>query len=312
MCFGGGGGNNSPQKVYLNDPSNGNTYYVEAGVPLDYAIRGATTTAAYQTMASQDLADKQIAAQKEIADKQDTFNQQQLQYQKDLQAQEQAQADAQAKLYSDYQTGRAQALDTGAKQIQDAFAKFSPDYYNKYVQDYMSPVGDQLSYQRAQADKQMNFGLARQGLLDSQARANETGLLTETQGRSLAEETQAAQQAAAQLQSNVGAEKQSLLQQVASVQGTGAPIGTTTTDAVNQALTAQRNQISGITSSAGDVIASLQGVPQVPTLSNIFAGVINSGGSYLQGANLGANVGGFGRGFAGSPPAGSSGSTTTR
>jgi hypothetical protein len=147
----------------------------------------------------------------------------------------------------------------------------------------MAKVGDQVNQQKVEAQKQIGFGLARQGLSDSQASANQQGLLAETEGRTLADETANAQNQANQLRGNVSAAKQNLLGQVTNSESIGSPIAATDEPGIQGQLQTQRQAISGITGNAGDVTASLQGVPQVNTLSNIFANVIGSAGSYLGG-----------------------------
>jgi hypothetical protein len=233
--------------------------------------------------AQQQIADKQIAAQKDIAQQQNDFNQQQLAEQKRLQDLQQQAVQDQALRQTTYNTGQQKALSEASQRINDAFAQFSPDYFNQYAADYMAQVNDQLGYQRTQADKQMLFGLSRQGLSDSQQLANQTGLLDEAQGRTIADKIGEAQGAAGQLKTTVGNAKQNLLGQVAQAQAVGPPIATSSLGDVNSALDQQNRSISGIATNAGDVVASLKGVPTVNSLGNIFAGLIGSAGNYLGG-----------------------------
>ena len=193
-------------------------------MPGDYAVRGANTVSQYQTMAQQDLTDKQTAAQQKIADQQQQFNQQQFDYQKQLADQQQQQVDAAAQRQTEYDTGRASLLGQGTQQINDAFASFTPDYFNQYASDYMAKVSDQVNQQKVEAQKQIGFGLARQGISDSQASANQQGLLEETEGRTLADETANAQNQANQLRTNVANAKQNLLGQVTNAESIGSPI----------------------------------------------------------------------------------------
>jgi hypothetical protein len=283
----------------------------EQGLPQAAIDAGYTTNTSYEEYLQQKTSDEQIAAQKEIAAQSEAFNEKSLQYQKDLQAQTQAETERQAANESAYETGRTQLISQGAQQVNDAFAKFTPDYYSQYAKDYMSQVEDQYAQQRKTADKSMLFGLARSGLSDSQALANQKGLLDEAEGRALAEQTQTAQQQAASLQSNVASTKQNLLSQIQSSEGLGAPVSTSSIDDVTSSLNTARNQISGITNSAGDVTASLTAVPTVSTLSNIFANVLTGGGSYLQGASYG-NTSGFRAGLSGSSPSGSGSTSISR
>jgi len=251
----------------------------------------------------QELSAKQIAAQKAISDQQlALFNQQQFDYQKQLADKQQAQADAQAQRQTEYDTGRTNLLAEGSKAVNDAFSRFTDPYFQQYATDYMSKVKDQVQQQRTQANKQLAFGMARQGLIDSQATANQQGLLEETQGRTLADATAQAQQQTEQLRSNVANAKANLLGQVQASESIGSPIAAADEGGVSQALQTQRSAISGITNQAGDVSASLAGVPTVSPLSNIFASVINSAGNFLGGYQSGTGFQNFQAGLAGQKP----------
>jgi hypothetical protein len=290
----------------------GNNYTVERGVPLEYAKKGATTIAAYQQMAAQDLSDKQVKAQTEVASQQQTFNEKQFQAQEDLQQKQQTQVDEQAQRQSTYDTGRAQLLSEGTQQINDAFSRFSPDYFDRYAKDYMSKATDDISYQKNLATKEMLFGLARQGIGQSQAKVNQAGILEETAGRATADQTTNAQAAENALKANVSGAKQNLLGQVTASQSIGSPIAAGDMGGVNQALQTQRSAISGIASNAGDVTSSLKGVPTVSSLGNIFAGVLSGAGSYLGGVNANNAYGNYQRalaGLGGTSPSASSTST---
>jgi hypothetical protein len=289
----------------------GQAYWVEQGVPPDYAARGAQTVSQYQTMASQDLSDKQIQAQAAIAQQQQQLNERQFEAQQQQYTQQQSQVDEQARRQADYDTGRAQLLGEGTQQINNAFARFSPDYFNQYARDYMAKAQDQIDYQQRQAQKDLGFALARQGLGVSQAGINQQGLLQETAGRATAEQTANAQQAAANLQANVAGAKQNLQTQLTAAESIGSPIAGSSPEAVNQALQTQRSAISGVTNAAGDVTSSLSAVPTVNTLSNIFSGVLGSGGALLGGLQAAQIRGQFDRGFAGTNPSGSSTSIRT-
>jgi len=314
LCLGGGGGggsNSTPKQFMLNN-STGQWVTTDAGVPQEYVDRGATTTAAYQTMASQDLSDKQIAAQQKIADQQQAFNQQQADQQKAQYDQQIQQAQQQAARQSEYDTGRATLLGQGTQQINDAFSRFSPDYFNQYAKDYMSKAQDDITYQQNIAEKNLAFQLARQGISSSQAGVNQQGMITENAGRATALQTANAQQAQAQLQGQVANAKQNLLGQVTASESIGSPIAGSSEQDVNAALNTQRSAISGITSNAGDVTSSLQGVPTVSPLSNIFANVLGSAGSYLGGLQSNAALGAYKAAAAGlTAPGPNTGSTKT-
>jgi multidrug efflux pump subunit AcrA (membrane-fusion protein) len=267
--------------------------------------------AQYQTAASQDLSDKQIAAQQKIADQQQAFNQQQADQQKAQYDQQIQQAQDQATRQSEYDTGRATLLGQGTQQVNDAFSKFSPDYFNQYAQDYMSKAQDDISYQRNIAEKNLGFQLARQGISSSQAGVNQEGLIDENAGRATALQTANAQQAENTLRGNVANAKQNLLGQVTSSESIGSPIAGSSEQDVNAALNTQRSAISGVTSQAGDVTSSLQGVPTVSPLSNIFANVLGSAGSYLGGLQSNAALGAYRAAASGGLGANPPGQTST-
>src|SRR5215831_1081002 len=206
MCFGGGGKvNTGPQmQIYswTDSDGNGQAAYAEAGIPEDYVEKDARTVTQYQEMAQQDLSDKQIAAQQ--ADQ----NAIQYGHQADLQAQQQGQGEDQAARQTVYDTGRAQAAQGAQKQIDTAFSQFSPDYFNQYVKDYMAKATDPITYQQTEAQKQLQFALARQGISSSQAGVNQQGLIQETAGRATDQAASDAQDAVNTLKSNVANARQ--------------------------------------------------------------------------------------------------------
>lgn len=317
MCFGSGGGSvqTGPrmQTVTVTDPTTGQTSQVEVeeGVPADFAARGAKTIVQYQIMAQQDLADRTLKAQQENSDKQQKFNEEQAKLQQDQYNTQQQQVQDQAARQSTYDTGRAQALDEGAAKVNQAFSRFSPTYFGQYQQDYMAKAQDQIDYQRRLAERESVFGQARSGKSGSQAAVNELGLIGETAGRTEAEQAVRAQQARADQENTVLGSRQNLLNQVIGAQSISSPIAPGTIGDVNTALQTQRNAISPISTTAGDVAANLQAVPPVSTLSNIFAGLVQGGGSFLTGLQAGSIPGYSQAGLAARPP-GSAQSTTTR
>ena len=288
MCFSGGGGANSGPPMQYYVPTGGGVMdrvYAEQGIPQSYFDRGARTVAQYQLMAQQDLSDKQLTAQKAIADQQDAFNQQQFQYQQDQQNQQLAQAQAQADRQNTYDTGRADLLAKGSQQINDAFAQFSPDYFKQYQVDYMNKATGDIDYQQQLAQKQMLFGLARQGISNSQSRADQQGLLDEDAGRATAEQTQNALDASNQLQTQVGQAKTNLLGQVQSSEALAPPIAGGNDAAVQAALQTQGNAITGIAGNSGNTIAGLNAVPSVSPIANIFGNVLGAIGAGNAGSN---------------------------
>lgn len=284
MCMGHGGGSSGPQMADYTDTSN-NIERAEAGIPQQYFDRGARTVAQYQLMAQQDASDQQLSQQKQISDQQNAFNQQQVADQKAQQDKLQAQADAQSKRQSDYDTGRASLLAQGTQQISDAFGRFSPDYFNQYTNDYMTKATDDINYQKDIANKQLLFGLARQGLGSSQTAVDQKGLLEEDAGRATAAQTQNATDATNTLKTQVANTKQNLLGQVTSAESVAPPIAGVNDQAVNAGLDTTRQAISGVTNNAGDTIASLGGVPTVSPLTNIFTNVLGGVGGYASGQN---------------------------
>jgi hypothetical protein len=307
---GGGGGGLPPMAYYVK--KDGQVVIGDPGLPPEAIEQGITTTTGYQVWAQQQLSNKQLAQQSQIANQQDTFNRDQLAAQQQQQEKQQAQVDEQAGRQSTYDAGRAQALSAGAQQVNDAFAKFTPDYFKQYQSDYMKQATDDINYQKGIASKQLLFGLARQGISDSQTSANQQGLLEENAGMATAKQTANALTASNQLEGQVSNAKANLLGQVQSSQGIGSPIAGGNDASVQGALQTQRNAISGITNSAGDVTASLQGVPTVSPLSNIFGNLIGAAGSYLGGVQQNSALGAYAAnaGLAGKSPG--SGSTSVR
>jgi len=280
----GGGGGGGPQKVVVQT-SNGAPAYVETGIPQQYIDRGATTVAQYQLMAQQDASDEQLRQQRELSDRQTAFNTQQLADQKAQQDALKAQADAQAARQTAYDTGRSNLLAEGSKQIGDAFGKFTPDYFNQYTTDYLTKATSDIDRERDLAQKNLLFGLARQGLGSSQAGVDQQGLLEETRGRAVAVQAQNAQDATNTLKSQVANTKQNLLGQVTAAESVAPPIAGVNDQAVNANLDTTRQAISGVTSNSGNIIASLGGVPTVSPLTNIFTNILGGVGSYVGGQN---------------------------
>lgn len=283
MCFKSGGGGGPQKQQYTM--SNGNIVWADPGIPQKYIDMGIGTTTGWQLQAQQEASDTQLAQQKQLADQQLTFNQQQVSDQKAQQDALQAQADAQAKRQSDYDTGRAGLLATGTQSINDAFSKFSPDYFNQYTSDYMTKATDDINYQKDIANKQLLFGLARQGLGASQAAVDQKGLLEEDAGRATAAQTANAEDATNQLKTQVAGSKANLLGQVSAAESVSPPIAGVNDQAVNSSLDTTRQAISGVTNNAGDTIASLGGVPSVSPLVNIFTNVLGGAGSFVSGQN---------------------------
>lgn len=293
---------------YRVDPETGAHIPVqfEEGIPGDYVGRGATTIQQYQQMAAADLSDKQIQAQREIANQQQGFNEKQVNLQNEQVEQQKRQAQEQADRQSTYDAGRNRQFNEGTNAINDAFARFTNNdqVFDRYRKDYMTKAMDDINYQRTQATKDLGFQLARQGISSSQAGVNQTGLIQETAGRAGDVQTANAQTSADQLRNAILSSKQNLLDQLSATQSIGSPIAGSTNEAINSALQTQRSAISGLQSTAGDVVANVNAVPTVNTLGNIFAGILGAGASTLSGLQAGDIRGQFSRGFAGTNPGG--------
>lgn len=313
MCMGHGGGGGTPRWTYQK--ADGTPVLAELDIPQEFIERGATTQAQYQQMSQKDLADQQLAQQRTISDEQLGFNRQQLADQATQTAALKTQADDQAARQNTYDKGRADLLAEGTKQVNDAFGRFSPDYFQQYTNDYTTKATDDLNYQKALANKNLLFGLARQGLGASQAGVDQHGLIEEQAGRATAVQAQNALDATNALKSQVAGAKNSLLGQVQAAESISPPIAGVNDVAVNSALDTSRKAISGVANSAGDSIASLGGVPTVSSLGNIFAGVLGGVGSYLQGNDARIYGDTFNntrnQGLGGSNPRGSGSTRTT-
>jgi len=252
-----------------------------------------------QQVQNEQLSQRQIDAQKEIAAQQNALNTQQFQYQQDLAKKQQDLVDAQAKRQTEYDTGRSGLLAAGTDQVNKAFSGFNDDYFNNFAGAYMAKAKDQVDQQKTIAQKNLAFGLARQGILDSQANANQQGLLAETEGRTLADETVNAQNQTNALRSGVAQSKANLLGQVQASESIGSPIAAADEGGVQAALQTQKSVISGVNNQSGDVVASLKGVPTVSPIANIFTNVLGSGGSFLSGVSANSFGSGFAQGQAG-------------
>jgi hypothetical protein len=288
MCGPKGGGQPfKPTQVYhpTAGPDAGKEIVGDPGIPQEFIDRGIYDTQGYQNQLQRDISDKQLQQQKDISDQQLAFNKQQVADQKAQQDKLQAQADAQSARQSTYDKGRADLLAAGSKQVGDAFARFSPEYFNEYSSDYLKKATDDIQYQKDLAQKQLLFGLARQGLSSSQAAVDQQGLLEEDKGRAVAAQTQNAQDATNTLKAQVAGTKQNLLGQVTAAESVAPPIAGVNDQAVTAGLDTTRQAISGVTNTSGDVIASLGGVPTVSPLTNIFTNVLGGVGSYVGGQN---------------------------
>jgi len=292
--------------------SDGYLVIADPGLPQDAIDRGITTTGDYQQYSQNQIADRQIAAAKEIAAQGNAFNERQLAETKAIRDDIQRKSDEQAERRNVYMRGQTSALGDASTRINEAFGGFTDDYFSQYVRDWMAQAGNELGYNRGLANKGMLFGLARQGLSDSQELANQTGILDEAQGKAIVDETGKAQSGAATLRANIGAAKKGLLGQVAEAQAIAPPIETGTIGDVNNALDLQNRTISGIATGANDVAASLKAVPTVSPMGNVFTGLLGGAGGYMSGVNNQNSLAYYYGGVNGTNPGSSRSTSVTR
>lgn len=224
-----------------------------------------------------------------------------------LQAQTQAQSDQAAALTEQWQTGRNAEAQQATQSINDAFAKFTPDYYQQYAAAYRQNYDPEIERQYGLAKQTLGYGLARQGLTQSQSAATQAGLLEQEKGRQEADVANKAQDAAATLQGQVASSKQSLLNTALSDQTLGSPITPGSADAITSAFNTASTALSQIRQSAGDTQQALSAVPSYSSLGNIFGAAASGVANYVSG-NQYYNAFGSGSGSpsASSPTSGSS------
>jgi hypothetical protein len=288
MCFGGGSSSGTKYQYYIN--SNGQTVAGETGLPQAAIDQGYTTVADWQYAEQNAVNDKSYKQTQDISDKQNAYNEKVLQYTKDTDAETKKQSQEQSDRQTTWDQGRAKLLSEGQQKVNDAFAQFTPDYFKGYTDKYLAQAADDIAYQKLPAQKQMAFGLARRGVIDSQSGINQAGVISEEEGRALAKSTQDATDSTNALRSKVSNAKSNLLGEVLSAESIGSPIAAGTTAGVTTNLDTTSKAISGVTNSAGDVTASISGVPTVSTVSNIFGGALSAAGSYLGGTQAAAGL----------------------
>lgn len=256
MCFSGGGGGNQNIQIMIAQ---------------EQQRQAAETSAAA-------LAEQQrefdVSQQNRAAD---------LAAQQEQQAKQQAQIDQQAALTQQYQTRRTQEAGEARDAITSAFAQFTPEYYSGYVNTYKNLYQPEIQRQYELAQKNLGFGLARQGITQSQSAATQARLLAEQKGRNEAELGNKAIDASTALQQNVENAKGNLLQTALSDQTLGSPITPGSADAVSAAFDQTSRALSQIRTNAGDVVNTLNAPPTYNALGNLFSNVASGVGSYVLG-----------------------------
>jgi hypothetical protein len=256
---------------------------------------GGGGTAMYQLMLQQMQMQQQAAAsaaalkeQQREFDTSQANREQDIASQKQQQDQVQAQADQQAALTQQWQTGRTQEAGQATDAINQAFAQFTPDYYSGYVKAYEQNYDPEVERQYGIAKQQLGYGLARQGIGQSQSAATQQGLLAQDKGRQEATIANQAVDASTQLQGNVENAKQSLLATALSDQTLGSPITPGSADAITAQFDQTSKALSQVTSQAGDVVGTLSAPPTYNALGNLFGNAASGVASYASGNLMGS------------------------
>lgn len=238
-----------------------------------------------QLMAQQDIANQNATLQQQIADQQEAQAQAALTYQQQQDAQQQAEVAQQAQIQSQYDASRTQIQQQATDWVNQTFSQYNSDYYNNYAQAYANALTPQVDQQYTQAQGQLLFGMARAGQLNSQAHADQQGLLDQTRGQAYSNIATQASQAAQQLQQQVGQAQQSVLGQMLSTGALGQPVAPGTMDDVNASIDQTNRAISQIQSSGQDQLASIGQLPSTSSLGNIFGSIATGAGNLVSGAN---------------------------
>jgi hypothetical protein len=207
--------------------------------------------------------------------------------QKEQQAQTQTLADQQAALTEQWQQGRTQEAGQATDAVNKAFAQFTPDYYANYVKAYEGNYNPEIERQYGVAKQNLAYGLARQGIGQSQSAATQEGLLAQEKGRNEAQVAGRAVDASTALQGNVENAKQSLLATALSDQTLGSPITPGSADAITAQFDQTSRALSQVTSQAGDVVGTLSAPPTYNALGNLFGDAASGVASYAAGNYLG-------------------------
>lgn len=249
-----------------------------------------------QLAASQEQAAASLAQQQRIADAQAAANERQFQYQKDQDNRRLLEANQQAARQETWDTTRGKAAADATQQVNDAFGQFSPDYFKQYADASYNNANGEITRQAGVAQKNLAFGLARQGIVDSTAAADQQGLLGETTGRAQTDARNQADTAAKTLETNTGNQKTSLLGQVLSSNTLGNPIAASSDAGVASQIDTANRAISGISTSATDYAAAIQQPQASPSVGTaLFGNILGTAANAVSGqtdAKITAGVGG--------------------
>jgi hypothetical protein len=255
---------------------------------------GGGGTSYYQLMLQQlQMQQQQQASAAALSEQQREFDvsqsnrEQDIASQKEQQQQTQTLADQQAALTEQWQTGRTQEAGQATDAVNKAFAQFTPDYYSNYVKAYEGNYNPEIERQYGVAKQNLAYGLARQGIGQSQSAATQEGLLAQEKGRNEAQVAGRAVDASTALQGNVENAKQSLLATALSDQTLGSPITPGSADAITAQFDQTSRALSQVTSQAGDVVGTLSAPPTYNALGNLFGDAASGVASYAAGNYLG-------------------------
>jgi hypothetical protein len=256
MC-GGGAPDNSAQQAYQNQQ---------------------------QVEAQQQMAAASLAQSRQIAQAQSDQNQQAFDYQRGVDDRTLQDSKDQAGRQAAWDQSRGQHAAAATQQINDAFAKFSPDYFRQYAADYTAKADDEISRQYGFAQKNLAFGLARNGTLASSDAAEEQGKLIETRGRAEVDQSTAAQDAATKLQQQTVQSKNALTQQALSSDVLGSPIAAGNDASISANIDTANRAVTGVSDNARNYAVSFQPVsPSLGTLSGIFSGAATGAANVVSG-----------------------------
>jgi len=253
----------------------------------------APDTSAQEAQASQQAGAQQQLMQQQAAQNQQLADQQQAQRTEDLQRMEedrnrQAQAAAaRANEVATYTAGRQQRSKDVQGGINSAFSSFNDDYYNKYTADYSGYYTPQVNKQYDDARKELAFGLARGGNLDSSAAADKYGRLSEDYNTELGTISNNATGAAAALRSNVNSAKSGLMQQGLSASTIGSDVAPEGIGNVNTSLAGMDTNIANVRSLANSTSAGLAAPPNYSPLGQLFGSALSGVATGASGYNTG-------------------------
>lgn len=155
---------------------------------------------------------------------------------------------------------RKARIKEGQGKIEAAFGQFNPEYFQNYRDTITGYYFPQLEEQYGKAQGTTKANLVRQGIFDATAGGNKLADLFKAYSRQRTGIADNAQSEAAKLRQNVEAQKSDLY---GLNQATADP-------ALSQTLAASRSQ-------------SLNSPPTYSPLQDVFAGLVNTGASFVQG-----------------------------